>query len=827
MLVYSAACHRAFPVIFKLDRSSGSCDVISTDWLLNTQQQSASDTKKSGNSLETILASLAARQATRPGFGVRLFVQGCVLSGCDYAPNLLSGVGLVNAFKAVRDNAYRNDNVRLKRILDSVPRKAKAELDMVEYEEILAKSEAVFYYHIVEHMDGSIKPMLEPKLTHETGDVHHHSDHFPCLQRFEDTVSFLGVSKNKSSPRAPGPPALGSARIRTNEPPVPEIIVPQNKEKKKWTSLEKTVKKASNPYSKKRSREESRQPLQDVARNHTRSINTIPNLFSQFARRETQPARKIQPEFQKYRQRKDDVRFVKRRFSVESDRNYQPKTNGARQLVLPISTSFREAAGGQRPSSLSHRSKQAGKSTESVLKTNTTMLPQRNNDVINGFDYETPEDFVPESPGKRFSLDLMDREETILTSHLSTHRAHSIISGNNTSSENVDRLDVFDGHVDDINGAAYASAERNPGFDEIDEPHQHSDFLIGGAYARAERDVALDEIDEPQRHSNYASHGTYTSTEGDVDLDEVVEPQMHDNVASRALYTSVERDLELDQLNEPQMHNNSDSRGTYTSSGQDLDFDQLDEPQTYSKYFGKSKSRRVTLDELKQPANRRSSSSTCFEEDKSTSCRSENFTSESFNGPRSSSSYFHKSVSYDRAFDTRSSSTHGADARRDESIHGTTDMFEQSGPVQPQDNYVDLSSPSYHVRGPQATNRAVLDEGFDKVENNSWGDDDVIESPDSRDPNFRGRIPRSTSTQRHNRIKKQRKRGPLENGFKRQMEFSQKVRPRPRPSFGQTRSRPVSRSQPKAKTIKTFFQPMKLQTDQTEEDFLWNDHTDF
>jgi len=82
----------AFPVIFKLDRRSGRCDIISMAWLLGAPQTSPAGKAKSA--LEALLLNLAFRESKRPGFGVRLFVQGCVLAGCDYASNPLSGVGL-------------------------------------------------------------------------------------------------------------------------------------------------------------------------------------------------------------------------------------------------------------------------------------------------------------------------------------------------------------------------------------------------------------------------------------------------------------------------------------------------------------------------------------------------------------------------------------------------------------------------------------------------------------------------------------------------------------------------------------------------------------
>lgn len=92
LAVYSVTTKVAFPVIFKLDRTTGACDVISMSWLLEpspTQQMA-----KAKSVLEGLLLNFASRELKRPGFGARLFVQGCVLAGCDYAANSLPGVGL-------------------------------------------------------------------------------------------------------------------------------------------------------------------------------------------------------------------------------------------------------------------------------------------------------------------------------------------------------------------------------------------------------------------------------------------------------------------------------------------------------------------------------------------------------------------------------------------------------------------------------------------------------------------------------------------------------------------------------------------------------------
>lgn len=201
VLVYSAAAHVGFPILFKLDRKTGDCDCINMDWLLSLSLKEAEKPVTSTNTLEVIFRRLAARQAKRRGFGVRLFVQGCILAGCDYRKNI-EGIGPTNAFKLVRDNAFRNDSVRFRKILESLPKKTKQNIgiDINEYEEILAKSEAIFFYHPVLHTDGNVKPLLTPRLSpEECGDEHHFTDHYPYMSRFEGDWSFLGTITSSDS----------------------------------------------------------------------------------------------------------------------------------------------------------------------------------------------------------------------------------------------------------------------------------------------------------------------------------------------------------------------------------------------------------------------------------------------------------------------------------------------------------------------------------------------------------------------------------------------------------------------------------------------------
>ncbi|KAL3935028.1 MAG: hypothetical protein SGBAC_009374 [Bacillariaceae sp.] len=282
VLVYSVAARVAFPVIFKLDRTSGVCDIISMAWLLEPPQTQKIGKAKSA--LEGLLLNFASRESKRPGFGARLFVQGCVLAGCDYAANSLPGVGLVNAFKLVRDNSYRNEEVRFKKILDSLPRKVKISIDIDDYESTLAKSEAVFYYHVVLHTNGHYKHIAVPRLSNEVSVTEHCAkDHFPLLSRYEDELNFLGAidTSRLQSARPTKLPMLPQHASSNNRKPLQSSNI-SKKALPKWFQ---PVKKMNNPYSKS---EESRVAVgrsQAVASRATKSGTSTANRFFTFARK--------------------------------------------------------------------------------------------------------------------------------------------------------------------------------------------------------------------------------------------------------------------------------------------------------------------------------------------------------------------------------------------------------------------------------------------------------------------------------------------------------------------------------------------------------------
>mmetsp|Transcript_3769 Transcript_3769/g.7997 ORF Transcript_3769/g.7997 Transcript_3769/m.7997 type:complete len:989 (-) Transcript_3769:220-3186(-) len=319
VLVYSAVCRKPFPIIYKLDKTDGSCDVVTMDWLLNPEYLPPSaksrlrknrrdwedsptkksnptkDTKNSseidyydlglapvrrqlppttngkssnsgngrskspkadnggpGAALLSSLRSFVSKEACNPGAGVRLFVQACVLSGCDYVSNRLTKVGPVKSFQLVKEVSHRQPHVRFDRLLKSLPKGCRllpeggdkinsengrdgddsdefddefplsglnVEDEKMKYEELLSKSEAVFYYHLVKSIsNGKIIPLTPHKPTDShKGEHGSPSEYSPDIKLFDPKLVFIGSAEEaianelhflpslakKSSPKQP------------------------------------------------------------------------------------------------------------------------------------------------------------------------------------------------------------------------------------------------------------------------------------------------------------------------------------------------------------------------------------------------------------------------------------------------------------------------------------------------------------------------------------------------------------------------------------------------------------------------------------------------
>ena len=311
VLVYSASCQSPFPIIFKLDRKTGKCDVLSLDWLLNEElPKRAKDHEVT--QLEVVLGILRSRQLAKPGWGSRLFVQACVLAGCDYAPRKVSGVGLVNAFKMVRNVGCTGSMTNLARVFrqvlcSEISTKSRGSLgNVTDFEELLAQSEAVFYYHPVCLLDGTVvhfnSPSSDPAAVS------------PALDRFSDR-SFVGLLVANHNENAIIPETL--LRSQKSKPPKTNSpTVAQQKAKQ-----HKSVQKVQNPYAKP-------QP-----ENQTPNIQ---NMFAAYSNRHQDPEARLRS-FKIVTAKlpvksKKDIRFPKRSFPKDGAPDREALSKRAEKL---------------------------------------------------------------------------------------------------------------------------------------------------------------------------------------------------------------------------------------------------------------------------------------------------------------------------------------------------------------------------------------------------------------------------------------------------------------------------------------------------------------
>jgi 5'-3' exonuclease len=303
VLVYSAACNVSIPIIYKLSRDDGSCDVLTMDWLFsandndekkdaacrypsaqiypsitrvlitNKNSNEKGNAKKSktqkngpGAAMLSHLVAMSARERRQKGAGSRMFVQACVLAGCDYAPNQLAGVGLVTAFKMIKENAHRDVGARFHFLLNSFPREKFLPMEGIGqdgdttkgiplqikknglpqaielYEILLAKSEAVFYYHHVKNMATDIAiPLLEHNtlLEEKNESGNDETKFWPCLNRFDNDLSFTGSAISTKQ--------LGTNRLkRTPSIPVNNPYTINMKPLESMTSIKSKVSSPNN-----------------------------------------------------------------------------------------------------------------------------------------------------------------------------------------------------------------------------------------------------------------------------------------------------------------------------------------------------------------------------------------------------------------------------------------------------------------------------------------------------------------------------------------------------------------------------------------------------
>ena len=240
VLVYSVAANVPFSIVYKFKHDDGSCVILNTNWLCDGKggdDEACSDSGGTTAALAELcrgskhvfasqLRMFHTRECRERGSGRRLFVQACILSGCDFVPHL-SGFGTKKAFKLIHQNASRSSERRLHQICKSIraststsssssssisndkdvnavfnPKHMKEE-HWNAYEENLYKAEAAFYYHHIRDARGKIQPLTSIPLSLNdmtaTTTTMFQSQETPDVSRFQGDLSFVGATSRSIS----------------------------------------------------------------------------------------------------------------------------------------------------------------------------------------------------------------------------------------------------------------------------------------------------------------------------------------------------------------------------------------------------------------------------------------------------------------------------------------------------------------------------------------------------------------------------------------------------------------------------------------------------
>lgn len=266
----------------------------------------------------------------------------------------------MNAFKLVRDNSYRNDSDRFRKILDSLPRKVKATINVDEYEDTLARSEAVFYHHVVLHTNGHHSHITAIRIADkENLGQNCTNNHSPLLCRFGDDLNFLGETEtNRSLKSTPVSQCASLDNRESNN--LPAVV--GNRTSIADASIVK------NPYSK-NSNNNGDGRMQGGTKSKT---NPARNRFSGYACTQSSESN-----IRKYL-KQDDVRFVKRRFpscsSEKSNNRLQQKSIFSligKELGQPAKSS-NKAAGLASASTFDYGADQEDSDATSILGSTTS-----------------------------------------------------------------------------------------------------------------------------------------------------------------------------------------------------------------------------------------------------------------------------------------------------------------------------------------------------------------------------------------------------------------------------------------------------------------------
>jgi hypothetical protein len=256
-----------------------------------------------GVALLTSLRAFASKEAAQPGAGVRLFVQACVLSGCDYVPNRLSKVGPVTAFKLVKETSHRDPSVRFERVMKSLPNGSKllkepaeddsgngddnndddeddflsawkSDSDVTEkekYLELLSKSEAVFYYHLTKDLaNNSIVPLVPHKASGSPSRGDESNRIFsPSLDVFKSDPSLSFIGSAAEALKVQSTPLLPCSQNNSR------AIAAHNNNNGGWMASKKYTGPVTNAYSKANNNRQSTKAAQVQAPKSTILTNFL------------------------------------------------------------------------------------------------------------------------------------------------------------------------------------------------------------------------------------------------------------------------------------------------------------------------------------------------------------------------------------------------------------------------------------------------------------------------------------------------------------------------------------------------------------------------
>jgi 5'-3' exonuclease len=154
VLVYSAIIGKSVPILYKFDKASQMVQCIDIENIFRPMDEEASPSVISFNGSAAVVAGNGKESSFTKNIkhfaghrGRRMFVQMCVLAGCDYCDSI-HGVGIVTAQQAVIRFKHHAHDQRLERICDHFQISCKKSIPE-SYLQRIQRAEALFHYHIV------------------------------------------------------------------------------------------------------------------------------------------------------------------------------------------------------------------------------------------------------------------------------------------------------------------------------------------------------------------------------------------------------------------------------------------------------------------------------------------------------------------------------------------------------------------------------------------------------------------------------------------------------------------------------------------------------